>query len=859
MADCSHLKLKQIPSDLPINITALDISHNQLKTLPAANLTKYSQLVYLDAGSNTISKLQPELCQNLPMLKVLKLQHNQLHVLLDVFAYCTNLQVLTLGYNIILIQNDPFKNLKNLRILDVSHNHLVSAKLGSQQQLENLQELLMSENKIAELKKEDLYFLSNSSLKTLDLSSNPITEFHPDCFRIIGALHGLIMNKVQLEHDRIKKLCLELSGTSIRNLSLNQVQLPKILSSTFSGMNKTQLAILDLSNNGLSAIENGSFVWFPHLERLNLENNKIAQLFSHSLSGLYNVNYLNLRNSGIKKVSDLAFQFLKHLEDLIMDDNSFPEIASNTFIGLDSLKSLSLSSCSITSGTITNTTFSSLANSPLHFLNLTRTKTTSIEAGAFSWLGQLKTLDLGLNSIKGTLTGQEFKGLSNIETLYLSYNSQMSLDSNSFMFTPTLRKLMLRRIACTNLAIFPSPFRMLKNLTVLDISNNNIANMNGALLDGLHSLEILEMQHNNLARLWKHANPGGPVLFLKDLPSLYLLNLNSNGFDEVPDKAFHGLSQLKILNLGSNDLNLFPEFVFDDLTSLNSLFLQKNLITAIEEKVFGKLFKNLEELFMGFNPFDCTCDSIAWFVDWLNVSKTSLPDINDYLCNTPLKYHSDSVAHFDTSPCDSAPFKVFYIVTTTITSLLIILVLFIHFEGWRIKFLWSVSVNRVLGFKEIDRLQQHFDYDAYIIHAVKDKNWVAKNFIPLEENNEPVIRFCLEERDFEAGLSEFEAIVDSIKRSRKIIFVVTEHLLKDPWCKRFKVYHAIQQAIEQSRDSIILVFRHDIPDYKLNSALCLRRAMFKSRCVLEWPVQKERIAAFYQQLKLALKSSSRIL
>lgn len=111
MADCSHLKLKQIPSDLPINITALDISHNQLKMLPAANLTKYSQLVYLDAGSNTISKLQPELCQNLPMLKVLKLQHNQLHVLLDVFAYCTNLQVLNLGYNIIVIQNDPFKNL----------------------------------------------------------------------------------------------------------------------------------------------------------------------------------------------------------------------------------------------------------------------------------------------------------------------------------------------------------------------------------------------------------------------------------------------------------------------------------------------------------------------------------------------------------------------------------------------------------------------------------------------------------------------------------------------------------------------------------------------------------------------------
>lgn len=592
------------------------------------------------------------------------------------------------------------------------------------------------------------------------------------------------MNNIQLGPDRTKKLCLELSGTSIWNLSLNQVQLSQIFNSTFSGMNKTKLAFLDISNNSLSAIENDSFAWFPNLESLNLENNKITHLFSHSLSGLYNVSYLNLKNSGIKKVSDLAFQFLKHLKVLIMDDNSFPEIASNTFTGLDSLKNLSLSNCIITSGTITNRTFSSLANSPLQFLNLTRTKTTFIDAGAFSWLRQLKTLDLGLNNFKNTLTGLEFKGLHNIETLYLSYNSQMSLSSDSFIFIPSVRKLMLRRISCSNLAIVPSPFRMLKNLTVLDISNNDIVNIYGDLLNGLHKLEILEMQHNNLARFWKHANPGGPLLFLKDLPRLYLLNLESNGFDEIPDQAFQRLSQLRILKLGSNYLNLFPEFVFDDLTSLNSLSLQRNLITAIEEKVFGKLFKNLKELFLEFNSFDCTCDSIAWFVDWLNVSKTSMPHKNNYICNTPPKSHGDLVVHFDTSACDSAPFKVVYIVTTTVTLLLITLVLFLHFEGWRIKFFWNVSINRVLGFKEIDRLQQQFDYDAYIIHAVKDKNWVTKNFIPLEENNEPVIKFCLEERDFEAGVSEFEAIVDSINRSRKIIFVVTEHLLKDAWCKR---------------------------------------------------------------------------
>ncbi|XP_061438997.1 toll-like receptor 3 isoform X2 [Rhineura floridana] len=858
MADCSHLKLTRIPSDLPTNITALDVSHNQLKTLPPTNFTKYSQLVYLDAGFNSISKLHAELCMNLPLLKVLKLGHNQLHAFPDdVFIYCTNLKELNLGFNILEVKNEPFKNLKNLSLLDVSQNHLSTSKLGFQQQLESLQELVMSQNKITELKEKDLDFLSNSSLNKLDLSSNPLKEFHPGCFRAIGNLYGLLLNNVPLGPNNTEKLSSELSGTRIQNLSMTQVQLSWISNSTFSGMKKTNLTILDLSNNALAGIENGSLVYFEDLEILNLMNNNIRHLFSHSLYGLYNVNYLNLGNSYIKKIDDFAFLWLKHLEYLILDGNKLMEITPNTFKGLDSLKKLSLSQCNMT--TITEKTFSSLANSSLQFLNLTKCGITSIKAKAFSWLGQLKSLDLGLNNIKQNLTGQEFQGLSNIETLYLSYNSQVNLTSESFTSIPNLRKLRLRRVGCSNLEISPSPFRKLNNLTILDIGNNNIANMRDDLFDGLHQLEILDMQHNNLARLWKQANPNGPVLFLKGLQKLHLLDLESNGFDEIPGKAFHGLSKLRSLNLESNNLNLLPEFIFDELVTLNSLFLEKNLMTAVDEKVFGTIFTNLKELNMGNNPFDCTCESIAWFVNWLNGSRTYIQGLNNYLCNTPSKYHSNRVVQFDTSPCDSAPFKLVCIVSTTLVWLLIFVVLLIHFEGWRIKFLWNVTVNRVLGHRELDRPQQQFDYDAYIIHAKKDKNWVSKNFIPLEENSQPEIRFCLEERDFEAGISEFEAIVDSIKRSRKIIFVVTEHLLKDPWCKRFKVYHAIQQAIEQSRDSIILVFRHDIPDYKLKNALCLRRAMFKSRCILEWPVQNDQINAFYQQLKSALKTSSRIL
>ncbi|XP_045854065.1 toll-like receptor 3 [Meles meles] len=870
VADCSHLKLTQVPDDLPTNITVLNLTHNQLRRLPAANFTRYSQLTILDGGYNTISKLESELCQKLPLLEILNLQHNELSHLSDqTFVFCMNLTELHLMSNSIKeIQNNPFQSLKNLIKLDLSHNGLSSTKLGSQLQLENLQELLLSNNKIKVLRPEELDFLGNSSLKKLELSSNPIKEFSPGCFHTIGKLFGLSLNNAQLTPSLTEQLCLELSNTSIQNLSLSNSQLYRTSNMTFFGLKHTNLTLLDLSHNNLEVIENDSLAWLPHLEHFFLEYNNIEHLFSRSFYGLLNVRYLDLRHSFAKKsislasqpkIDDFSFQWLERLEYLNMGDNNLPGIKSNMFTGLIKLKHLSLSNSFASLRTLTNGTFLSLAQSPLVTLNLTKNKISKIESGAFSWLGHLQMLDLGLNEIGQELTGQEWRGLENIVEIYLSYNKCLQLTSNSFALVPSLRRLMLRRVALRNADSSPSPFHPLRNLTILDLSNNNIANINAELLEGLEKLEVLDLQHNNLARLWKHANPSGPVHFLKGLSHLRILNLESNGFDEIPSEVFKDLFELKSIDLGLNNLNIFPPSVFDDQTSLKSLNLQKNLITSVEKNVFGPVFKNLSNLDMSFNPFDCTCESIAWFVNWINKTHTNISELSShYLCNTPPQYHGFPVMLFDVSPCkDSAPFELFFIINTSVSLIFIFIVLLIQFEGWRISFYWNVLVHRILGFKEIDRQPEQFEYAAYIIHAYKDQDWVWEHFSPMEEKDR-TLKFCLEERDFEAGVLELESIVNSIKRSRKTIFVITQNLLKDPLCKRFKVHQAVQQAIEQNLDSIILIFLEEIPDYKLNHTLCLRRGMFKSHCILNWPVQKERVNAFHHKLQVALGSRNSI-
>ncbi|XP_069795338.1 toll-like receptor 3 [Narcine bancroftii] len=870
VADCSHLKLSDIPLDLPINVTEINLSHNQLKHLLGSALSRYNKLQTLHAGYNIIPKIDGSLCKVLPFLSVLALEHNQLSVVsTHYFSYCRKLTELYLQFNRIKqIADESFESLQELRILDLSHNKLGSARLGIHQKLPKLQRLMLSANKIEQLKTNDFAIFSNATLYQLDLSFNKLTQFEHKCFSIIGSLRNLFLNNVILQQNITKQLCEELSGTDIATLSLRNTYL-KLEQNTFAGLANTKLISLDLSSNKIATLQGNLFHSLPQLENLYLEDNTIRHITKGTFNGLDNLKTMNLKNSlkaqdslDIEQCSidDYSFQGLKNLVYLNLEYNTIKGIKGHTFSGLMSLKYLSMYNCFVDFKTINNETFVSLAESPLVNLNLTKTRISRLEDAAFSSFSKLKKLDLGLNLISQTLTGEEFLGLSAVEEIYLSYNLKLTLTSSSFIHVPSIKALMLSKSKISTLNFQPSPFHPLRNLTFLDLSNNNLANLDEDVFSELLQLRVLKLQHNNLARLWKSINPGGPVLYLRGLKELQILDLQSSGLDEIPEKAFQGLHKLDTLDLSLNNINFLPDHVFDDLDSLKFLHLQKNLVTSVAKDVFSKVFSNLTALHMEFNPFDCTCESISWFVTWLKDTNSSVPGLtNQYICNTPLSYYNTSVAVFDISPCkDVVPFKNAFIISCSMICVFVFAVLMVHFQGWRLEFYWNVSVNQMFGFKEIDHLEAHFMYDAYIIHAKNDSEWVNNYLMPLEKCEQFEFKFCLEERDSEVGISELESIVNNISQSRKIIFVMTVELLKDSWCRRFKVHHAMQQVIQQSRDAIVLIFLHDIPDYKLNQMLCLRRGMFKSHCILNWPAQNDRVSAFFQKFKVALGSTNRV-
>uniref|UniRef100_A0A1A7X1E2 Toll-like receptor 3 n=2 Tax=Iconisemion striatum TaxID=60296 RepID=A0A1A7X1E2_9TELE len=872
-ADCSHLNLHAVPPDLPENITSLDMSHNQLVRILPDSFSRYTGLLHLNISYNSITKLGGDLCQDLHLLQTLNMEHNEVHVLTkEDLNHCTSLTWLNMASNRLKLQGEPFIALQKLTFLDVSMNKLQSAMLGSQLQLPDLVTLNLGHNEFTSLKTKDFSYLNHSSsLQVLNLSAVSLKTLEPGCFKPISSLRMLILDGSSVNLGFIYKLCLALTGTSIEALSLKKLKLLTLTNKTFTGLQNTNLTILDLSGNEINKIDDGSFQWLSKLQTLVLMDNNIKRLTRGTFQGLKMLTKLqmqkalvNSRKSSLPVIDDFAFQPLSNLKKLILQKTAFMEIKEKTFTGLTSLTELDLSWSSYIHTPqkhITSNMFVSLADSPLRRLDLTANALTQIDPGSFSVLKNLSILLLDRNFIKQTLTGEEFKGLDEIQEIHMTNNIQsINLTSDSFSNVPTLRVLTLGKcLKAEALNQDASPFHPLSNLTVLDLSNNNIANLRENMLEGLVNLKVLKLQHNNLARLWKTANLGGPVLFLRHTQKLVTLMLDYNGLDEIPVKAFRGLNDLIELSLSNNLLDDLQFSIFDDLNSTRVLRLEKNLITSVRPEVFSIPLRNLSVLVMAKNPFDCTCESILWFVTWLNnTNMTSVPGLRDqYVCNTPLAYFKHPIVDFDPLSCkDMTPFQALFILSSTAVLMLIIGALLARFQGWRIQFYWNILINRTLGFSDAKVVEvRDFEYDAYIIHAEEDAKWVEKRMVPLEEDK---CRFCWEDRDSILGFTQLESIVANIRKSRKILFVVTESLLTDPWCARFTVHQALHQVIEASRDSVVLVFLQDVHDYRLSRSLFLRRGMLRSTCILYWPPQKERVPAFYQKLFIALGMTNQV-
>ena len=265
---------------------------------------------------------------------------------------------------------------------------------------------------------------------------------------------------------------------------------------------------------------------------------------------------------------------------------------------------------------------------------------------------------------------------------------------------------------------------------------------------------------------------------------------------------------------------------YKNMTSLN---LADNKLVSIPQNLtyLDKLDK-LERVFLGGNPFHCDCD-MSWMMKWIN-NFTDVPGgrlVSDY---KNMKCHSGKmigkpIYQLDEVEMECYPYKMSIAQKVGIGigalagSFVMVLIIFISKRSRELKFfmfyylkldtvpkedkdedLTNMEYDAFFCFRSVLSIKLRWfqnmkDYYEFLILqefltssflcSHKDAKWVSDVFMKNKKKRsrrfnlekEYGFRLMIHERDWIAGRTIRANIVDSLEKSRRVIFIVSRYLL----------------------------------------------------------------------------------
>lgn len=441
----------------------------------------------------------------------------------------------------------------------------------------NINALYMSKNDLRNVTKIPLTLYS--FIEILDLSSNKIHYIQPNSFEDMANL-----KEINLSDNYLDKF-VSYSSLGI-GLLPNVQKLDLSRNSLYTDMigyfleKAPHLRYLSLSENSITMISPEMFLGTPLLEELDLHNNIIMDIEEGSFEDLIHLKKMNLAMNSITCISQFN---LRQLQSLNLSKNSLQSFYTSESDEEYQLKHVDLSDNKLARFPV----FPNVNN--IVFLNLSMNFIRCGEETSqkeYSWLEE----DGGRNA--------SMVNLLKLTHLDLSYNNIQSITEDVFTTMPMLTFVNLSR-NCLQSFEFGNMVK-LNLLEELDLSENLIQNM--SLRTGaLPSLQVLHLQNNQLqvveSRTFQH------------LPSIATINLQNNNVDlcgmslEAPRQKrgadtclyFCNIRTLQSLNLRQNMLETLPQYVFYG-TPLSFLDISMNLGLTIEPNAMKGLENSLEVL-----------------------------------------------------------------------------------------------------------------------------------------------------------------------------------------------------------------------------------------------------------------------
>ncbi|XP_037636755.1 slit homolog 3 protein [Sebastes umbrosus] len=635
IVDCRRKSLTEIPANLPEGIVEIRLEQNLIKSVPAGAFSSYKKLKRIDLSKNQISDIAADAFSGLRSLTSLVLYGNKITELpKGLFDGLVSLQLLLLNANKInCLRVNTFQDLQNLNLLSLYDNKLQTISKGLFAPLRSIKTLHLAQNP----------FMCDCHLKWLAdyLFDNPIETSGARCShprRLANKRISQVKGKKfrctgqedyrsRLSGDCFQDLvCPEkcrCEGTVVdcSNLKLTRVPPHVPEHTTDLRLNDNEIAVLEAA---------GTFKKLPNLKKINLSNNKLRDIRDGAFDGAGGVLELLLTGNKLTGLQGKMFKGLIGLKTLMLRSNQISCIDNSTFLGLSSVRLLSLYDNRISS-------IAPGAFSTLHSLSTINLLSNPYVCDChLSWLGQwLKKTRV----VSGNPRCQKPAFLKEIPIQDVAtpdftcdgVEDNGCLPSSGCPDVCTCTDGVVR---CSNRALHSLPKGIPKDATELYLEGNMLTSVPKELA-GLKQLSLVDLSNNSISTL-------APFTF-NNMTQLATLILSYNQIRCIPVHAFDGLKSLRLLTLHGNDLSTIPEGAFNHLTALSHLAL-------------------------GANPLNCNCD-LRWLSQWVKAGFkepgiarcTGPPDMADrLLLTTPLnrfqcKGPVDISLMSKCAPCLAAP------------------------------------------------------------------------------------------------------------------------------------------------------------------------------------------------------------
>ncbi|XP_054708254.1 toll-like receptor Tollo [Uloborus diversus] len=838
--DLSHNELNNINNTLfqsQYSLQMLFLSHNNIDTIADNSFSSLYNLHTLDLSHNRMKYLDIFTLNGLYVISNLKLSYNSIYgINPDAFKNCSSVQDLTLKGNNLSFIPTALTSLQFLKTLDLSNNSIQGLYNASFRELKQLRHLSLSMNIIGNLTRGT--FKHMVGLKELDLSKNKIQNLEHGIFDDIESVSKIDLSDNQLLD--INGLFMNLKGLVSLNVSRNMIfwfdyavvpaELEELdlhsngietLGNYYELEATLQLRSLDVSHNLIMGINAASF---PNgIQFLKINDNRISNVYPFTFTAKGNISFVNMSNNFIETLDINTFRLNPNALK-----KPFPKfaISGNPFF----------CDCNMEWLQHMNKPDATLQYPHIVDLEKVMCQLSFTRHAAFLPLSKSKSSDFLC------------KYRSHCFALchcceFDACDCEMVCPDNCTCYADQTWNTNIVDCSSQNFSSMPSVIPM--DVTDLYLDGNNIYQLTSHTFIGRKNMRIIFLNNSNIHVINNRTFNG--------LLTLRILHLENNQLVSLNGYEFETLIHLEELYLSSNKIRFVANTTFQNLKSLTHLHLDHNLI--MDYQVWNlKLNTRLTSLQLGHNPWNCNCQYLESYYEWLQSSSSLIKDIASVQC----RYNQSAgpyLVEFNVASCSNytaityfqAVFQADYmpiiIIVPIVILILLLLTILICVYRKEIK-VWLYTKYGIRLFErntfppETEKL-----FDAFISYSKKDENFISQFLAPELEYGTPSYRLCLRYRDLPMSGYVAEAITEAIECSHRTIIVLSEQFLKSEWCRfELKSAHRESQCNRKHKLVVVIMDKLSIKDVDPDARMC-----FRSAPVIRWGDKR-----FWEKLKYAM-------